>query len=77
MNASEEAMNILKNPPLTEDESKELFSAVAKKLQIREEELMAYHDMPYSTERFKTNNWQYVLGEKVMLALGKDKLIRR
>lgn len=73
----EEAMNILKNPPLTEDESKELFSAVAKKLQIREEELMAYHDMPYSTERFKTNNWQYVLGEKVMLALGKDKLIRR
>lgn len=73
----DEALKILKNPPLTEEESKELFSAVAKKLEISEEELRRYHDMPISTEKFKNNNWQYVLGEKVMLALGKDKLIRK
>lgn len=69
--------NTQKNPPLTDAESKDLFAAVASKLQISDVKLMKYHDMPKSTEKFKPNNWQYVLGEKMMLALCIDKLIRK
>ena len=73
----DEALEILKEPPLTDAESKELFSTIATRLEISEDELMKYHDMPISTEKFKNNNWQYLLGEKLMLAFGKDKLIRK
>ena len=73
----EEALNILTTPPLTEEESRELFSAVAKKLEISEEELMKYRDMPKCTNQYKNNKWMYSFGEKFMLAIGKDKLIRK
>ena len=73
----EEALNILSNPPLTEEESKKLFSEVAEKLEISEDELMKYHDMPKCNHQYKNSNWLYNLGEKFMLAIGKDKLIRK
>ena len=73
----EEALKILSQPPLTEEESKELFTAVAKKLEISEEELRKYHDMPLTTRKYKNNNWLYKIGEKFMLTIGKDQLIRK
>ncbi len=42
----DEALAILSEPPLTEEESKELFAQVAEKLQISEDELMRYHQLP-------------------------------
>lgn len=50
----EEALEILSKPPITEDESKALFTEVAKRLEISEEELMALHDMPECTDKFKS-----------------------
>ena len=42
----EEALAILEKPPVTEEEGRELFAEVAKKLEISEKELMEFHDMP-------------------------------
>lgn len=73
----EDALNTLANPPLSEEECKRLFTAVANKLQISEEELMRYHDLPKCIRTYKNNKWLYKLGEKLFLLLGKDKLIRK
>ena len=73
----EEALNKLNNPPCTEKECKEMFKAVAEKLQISEEELMRYHDMPKCTRIYKNSKWLYQIGEKIFLLFGKDKLIRK
>ena len=73
----DEALRILEQPPLTEQESKELFSEVAKRLEINEEELMKYHDMPECTEQFKSQEAMYNLGIKLYEKLGLEKRIRK
>lgn len=73
----EEALNILSTPPLTEKESKELFSQVAAKLEISEDELMYYHDMPIVYRKYRNNRWAFRLGIKLYTLLGLDKRIRR
>jgi len=73
----EEALEILSKPALSEEESKKLFSEVAKKLEISEEELTSYLNMPKSTIKYKNNKWLYKIGERAMLLLGMDKLIRK
>ena len=73
----EEALDILASPPLTEEESKELFDEVAKRLQISKEELMKYHDMPRCTERFKSNATLHRLGIRLYEFLGIEKRIRK
>ncbi len=73
----EEALKILEQPPLTEEESKELFAEVARKLEISEEELMSYHDMPECTTKFKGQTWLYNTGIRVYEILGIEKRIRK
>ena len=73
----EEALKILTQPPLTEAESKELFSEVAKRLEISEEELMSYHEMPEHTTKFRSNIWLYNIGIRVYEKLGIEKRIRK
>ena len=73
----EEALETLEHPPLTESESKELFTEVAKRLEISEEELMRYHEMPECTEKFKSQAWLYNLGIRLYEFLGIEKRIRR
>lgn len=73
----DEALKILEQPPLSEEESKELFSEVAKRLEISEEELMKFHDMPECTEKFKSQEKFYNLGIKVYERLGLEKRIRK
>ncbi len=73
----EEALEILKTPPLTEEEAEELFSQVAKKLQISEEELMSYHELPKTYLKYKNNTWAFNLGIKIYTFLGLDKRIRQ
>lgn len=73
----EEALKILEEPPLTEAESKELFIEVAKRLEITEEELMAYHKLPKCTEHFKSQQKLYNAGIRLYEMLGLEKRIRK
>ena len=73
----DEALKILEQPPLTEEESHELFVEVARRLEISEDELMAFHDMPECTEHFKSQEFIYNLGIRLYELLGLEKRIRR
>ena len=72
-----EALKILEQPPLSKEESTELFSTVAKILGITEEELKTYHEMPECTETFKSQERLYNLGIRVYEILGLEKRIRK
>ena len=73
----EEALEILSRPPLSEEESSELFRQVAAKLEVSEEQLMKWHDMPYCTEKFKSQHGLYSFGIKLFTWLGIEKRIRK
>ena len=73
----DEALKILEQPPLTEEESKELFKEVARRLEISEEELMAFHEMPECTEKFKSQESLYNMGIRLFEILGIEKRIRK
>lgn len=73
----DEALKILEQPPLTEEESHELFVEVARRLEISEDELMTFHDMPECTEHFRSQEFIYNLGIRLYELLGLEKRIRR
>lgn len=73
----EEALEILKTSPLSEEESKELFSQVAEKLKISEEELMSYYNLPKKYLKYRNNEWAFKIGIKLYTILGLDKRIRQ
>ena len=73
----DEALEILKNPPLSEEESEFLFSQVAAKLEIREDELMKLHDMPRLNIKYRSQEWLYTLGIKFFTWVGVEKRIRK
>ena len=50
---------------------------VARRLEISEDELMAFHDMPECTEHFKSQEITYNLGIRLYELLGLEKRIRR
>lgn len=69
----EEALKELEQPPLSEEEGKTLFSEVAKKLEITEAELMAFHELPMCTEKFKSQEKLYNFGIRLYEArAGKE-----
>ena len=55
----------------------ELFKEVAKKLEISEEELTKFHEMPECTEKFKSQEKIYSFGIKLYELLGLEKRIRK
>lgn len=73
----EDALKILEQPSMTEEESKELFSEVAKRLEISEDELMKYHEMPKCEEKFRNQEAFYEMGIKLYEKLGIEKRIRK
>lgn len=73
----DEALKILEQPPLSEAECMELFKEVAKKLEISEEELTKFHEMPECTEKFKSQEKIYSFGIKLYELLGLEKRIRK
>ena len=73
----EEALKILEKPPLSEEESKKLFSDVSKKLNISEEELKKFHELPECKEKFKSQKWLYNFGIRLFEMLGIEKRIRQ
>lgn len=75
--AREEALKILEQPPITEEEGKEMFKEVAKRLEISEEELQKYFEMPKCTEKFKSQEKLYNMGIRLYEMLGIEKRIRR
>lgn len=72
-----EALEQLNKPPLTEEESNQLFKEVAEKLQISEEELMAFQKKPMCTEHFKSNKQIYNFGIRLYELIGIEKRIRK
>ncbi len=75
--ARDEALRVLEEPPLTEEESKELLREVAERLEISEDELRKLHDMPECTEHFKSQAWIYEKGIRLYELLGLEKRIRK
>ena len=73
----DEALEILTTPPLSEEESKELFREVARKLEISEDELMQYHELPECQEKFRSNAFFHRAGVKLYEALGIERRIRK
>lgn len=73
----EDALKILEEPPLSEEESKKLFKEIAKKLEISENELMTYHEMPKCTEKFRSQEKLYNMGIRLYERLGIEKRIRK
>ena len=73
----EDALKILESPPLSEEESRDLFRQVAEKLQISEEDLMKFHDMPESKKHYRSQAWFYNLGIRLYEKLGIEKRIRK
>ena len=73
----EEALKILEQPPVTEEESRDMFREVAKRLQIAEEELWAFHEMPECTEKFRSQERLYNAGIRLYEKLGIEKRIRK
>lgn len=61
----DEVLKILEQPPSTEEEGMELFKEVAKRLEISEDELQKYFEMPHCTEKFKSQETFYNLGLKL------------
>lgn len=73
----EEALKILKQPPITEEEGKAMFKEVAKRLEISEDELQKYFEMPKCTEKFKSQEKLYNFGIRLYEWLGIEKRIRK
>lgn len=73
----EEALRILEQPPLGEEEGKELFSEVARKLEISDEELNGYFEMPECKIKFRNQMTIYNAGIKLYEFLGIEKRIRK
>lgn len=73
----DEALEELKYPPLTKEESAELFKNVAAKLGISEEELRSYHELPKKYLKYRNNSWAFTLGIKLYTLLGVNKRIRK
>lgn len=73
----DDALKILERPPLSEEESAELFKEVARRLGISEEDLMALHEMPKCTEKFKSQEKFYNMGIRLFEILGIEKRIRK
>lgn len=73
----EEALNILEKPPVSEEEAKEMFSEVAKKLEISEQELLNYMNLPECSDNFKSNKGIYNFGIRLFEKLGIEKRIRK
>lgn len=73
----DEALKELEQPPISEEECRKMFKDIAKKLEISEDELQGYMDMPFVPHKYKSNRWAHHIGVKLFTALGLDHRIRK
>jgi N-acetyl sugar amidotransferase len=69
----EDALNLLKEPPLPPDMVRQEFEFVASKLDITEDQLQSYLDGPNKSYKdYKSQETLYLWGSKVMKAIGLE-----
>ena len=73
----DDALKTLEDPPVSEEEAKQMFSEVARRLDISEKELMAFHELPECTTKFKSKERLYNFGIRLYEKLGLEKRIRK
>lgn len=74
----EEALEKLKTPPLSEEDSEALFNLVAAKLEISVGELKAYLELPLKSYKdYKNSERLFAVGAQMLRLMGVDKLIRK
>lgn len=73
----EEALEILKNPPCSEEECMQMFDEVAEKLQVSKEQMMEWFNLPIEQVKYKNSQWMFDLGIKIYQFLGLDRRIRK
>lgn len=73
----EEALSILEEPPLSEEEGQELMSVIARKLEITEDELIGFLEMPECSEQYRSQANLYKTGIRLYEKLGLEKRIRK
>lgn len=73
----DEALKILEQPPVSEEEGIEMFKEVAKRLDISEEELWQLYNLPRCKEKFESQERLYNFGIRLYELLGLEKRIRR
>ena len=73
----EDALKELDQPPMSEIEGQMMFKAIAKKLQISEEELQSYYERGSRGLKYRNNSWAFKLGIKLFTMLGLDHRIRK
>ena len=73
----DEGLEILQSPPLSEEVSKDLFAEIANRLEISEEKLKQFQELPKCTEHFKSQVWMYKIGLRLYELLGIEKRIRK
>ena len=55
----EEALKEMEQPPMAEEEGRQMFKDIAKKLRISEEELQSYYERGYDGRKYKSNRWAF------------------
>ncbi len=75
--AREEALKILEEPPVSEEEGMEMFKEVARRLEITEDELWRFYELPKCREHFKSQEKLYNMGIRLYEFLGLEKRIRK
>lgn len=73
----EEALKILEKAPVTESETKNMFSEVASRMNITEEELTKLYELPKCKTKFKTNTRMYDFGIRLFELFKIEKRIRK
>ena len=73
----EEALEILKKPPVSEEECQEMIREVTEKMRITEEELMEFLYMPACKVKFKSQEKLFAAGIRLYEKLGLEKRIRK
>ena len=73
----DDALKILETPPVPEKECMEMFKEVCRRLEISEEELMSYFNLPKKYRHYKNNSWAFAVGIKLYQFLGLDRRIRK
>lgn len=73
----DEALEILQNPPLSEEEAKVLFTKIAQKLEVSEDQLKEWHNLQKVGIKYHGHKFIYSLAINLFTLLGIEKRIRR
>lgn len=73
----EDALKEMEQPPINEEEGKQMFKDIANKLQISDEELQSYYDRGSRGLKYRNNRWAFKAGIWLYTKLGIDKRIRK